>query len=251
MTEQGKIQMQYYPINLNIYQRKCLVVGGGGVASRKVKTLLSCGGDVTVISPDVCEALTALAAEDRIHLICREYRKGDVKGYFLVIGATSDMNVNRQISADAENQNMLCNIADVPEICNFILPAVVRRDDLVIAVSTSGQSPAFAKNLRKELEAAFGEEYARFLTLMGAIRKRLLCRQHDPAKHKSLFEALINRGLLGMVRENRQHDIDRLLAEILGENYTCEDLMSEDASTAAPARPPGVGPSTPDPESGS
>ncbi len=235
--------MQYYPVNLNIYQRKCLVVGGGGVASRKVNTLLACGAEVTVISPDVCEAVASLAASGRIELMRRHYRDGDVNGYFLVIGATSDMSVNRRISADAEQQNMLCNIADVPEICNFILPAVVRRGDLVIAVSTSGQSPAFAKQLRKDLEAAFGEEYARFLELMGAIRKRLLCEQHAPEEHKSLFEALINRGLLAMIRENRRRDIDCLLAEILGETYTCEDLLSEDASTAGATGMPGAGPS--------
>jgi len=217
--------MKYYPVNLNINKRRCLVVGGGKVATRKVKTLLACGAKVTVVSPEVCAAIGDMAASGRITLVRRGYVSSDLKGCFMVIGATSDMPLNRQISADAEKQNMLCNIADVPEVCNFILPAVIRRGDLIIAVSTSGKSPAFAKNLRQDLETAFGDEYARFLDLMGAIRKRLLCEKHDPEEHKDLFERLIDQGLLALVRENRKSDIDRLLYDVLGDGYTCESLM--------------------------
>lgn len=235
--------MKYYPVNLNICHRNCLVVGGGKVAFRKVKTLIDCGADVTVVSPEVCTAIDALAASGRITLIRRKYRAGDLDGRFLVIGATSDMLLNRRISADAEKKNMLCNIADVPDACNFILPAVVRRGDLIIAVSTSGKSPAFAKKLRKELETAFGDEYARFLDLMGAVRKRMLCEEHDPEAHKDLFETLIDRGLLAMVRENRKSDIDRLLADVLGDGYVCEDLSEPvSADTDSPVSGCAAGP---------
>ncbi len=217
--------MKYYPVNLNIYNQNCLVVGGGGVACRKVKTLIDCGAVVTVVSPEARESIESMAESGRITLIRREYRSGDLEGKFMVIGATSDMPLNRRISADAQKRNMLCNIADVPEACNFILPAVVRRGDLIIAVSTSGKSPAFAKKLRQDLEKTFGGEYARFLDLMGAVRKRLLCEEHDPEAHKDLFETLINRGLLAMVRENQKSDIDRLLADVLGDGYAYECLM--------------------------
>ena len=220
--------MKYYPVNLNINNRSCLVVGGGKVATRKVETLLACGARVTVVSPEVCDAIEKLAAaSDRIAIVRRGYASNDLDGHFMVIGATSDMPLNRRISADAEKQNMLCNIADVPEVCNFILPAVIRRGDLIIAVSTSGKSPAFAKKLRQDLEITFGQEYARFLDLMGAIRKRLLCEKHDPEEHKDLFETLIDRGLLALVRENRKSDIDQLLSEVLGDDYACENLMAD------------------------
>lgn len=230
--------MKYYPVNLNINNRSCLVVGGGNVAARKVKTLLACGAHVTVISPEICDAIGKLAGSECITLVRRGYASGDLDGHFMVIGATSDMALNRRISRDAEKQNMLCNIADVPEACNFILPAVIRRGDLVIAVSTSGKSPAFAKKLRQDLETTFGEEYARFLELMGAIRKRLLCEKHDPEEHKELFETLIDRGLLAMVRENRKTDIDQLLSEVLGDAYACKDLMADSVSSESDSAGP-------------
>ena len=118
----------------------------------------------------------------------------------LVIGATDDEDLNHRISRDAAERSLLCNIADRPTVCNFILPAVIQRGDLVITVSTSGRSPAFAKKLRRDLEDRFGEEYAEFLNLMGAIRAKLLAEAHAPEAHKPLFEKLIEADLLELVR---------------------------------------------------
>jgi precorrin-2 dehydrogenase/sirohydrochlorin ferrochelatase len=148
--------MRYYPVNLDILNRKCLVVGGGGVGTRKVITLLDCGAIVTVVSLDIGEKLLKLAGNGLIAWEKRSYLTSDLDGIFLVIGATNNEKLNRQISADAEKINLLCNIADRPDVCNFILPSIVNRGDLVIAISTSGKSPAFAKKLRKELEKQFG-----------------------------------------------------------------------------------------------
>ena len=134
--------MRYYPVHLDIKNQNCLVVGGGGVGTRKVKTLLECGARVTVVSPDPSQQLAKLASEGSITLTQRIYRSADLDGMFLVIGATDDENLNQQISTDAEKSNILCNIADRPEVCNFILPSIVRRGDLVITISTSGKSPA-------------------------------------------------------------------------------------------------------------
>jgi precorrin-2 dehydrogenase/sirohydrochlorin ferrochelatase len=144
---------------------------------------------------------------------------------FLVIGATNDERLNRQISEDAERLNTLCNIADRPEVCNFILPSIVQRDDLVITISTSGRSPALAKNLRKVLENQFGEEYGDFLQLMGAIRKKLLSQSHEPEAHKHLFEQLISSDLIAMIRDRKEKDINSLLMEILGQGYRYDELM--------------------------
>jgi precorrin-2 dehydrogenase / sirohydrochlorin ferrochelatase len=217
--------MKYYPVNLNIKHRKCLVVGGGPVAFRKAKMLMDCGAEVTVVSMDFCDEFEKFSNIPSISLVQRKYFSSDLDEKFLVIGATDDSDLNRQISEDAEKKNMLCNIADVPKICNFILPSVIRRGDLVISVSTSGKSPAFAKRLRKDLETNFGDEYARFLDLMGAIRKKLLSSQHDPEAHKPIFERLIQNGLLSMIKNNQKEAINRLLEEIVGEGYDFDELL--------------------------
>ena len=216
--------MRYYPVHLDIRNRNCLVIGGGSVGTRKVVTLLDCGADVTVISPAVTHRLRNYAASGLIKLKERSYRSGDLDGMFLVIGATDDENLNRQISRDADQLNTLCNIADRPEVCNFILPSIVRRDDLVITISTSGKSPALAKNLRKTLEKQFGEEYGVFLKLMGAIRKKLLSQSHEPEAHKHLFEQLIAADLVEMIREQKTEDINTRLREILGPGYLYDEL---------------------------
>lgn len=223
------MDMKYYPINLDVKGRRCLVVGGGGVGARKVKTLLDCGAEVMVVSPETAPELDTLAAGRAIHLEKRPYRETDLEGCFLVIGATDDEALNRRISRDAELRNMLCNIADFPKACNFILPSVVRRGDLIIAISTSGRSPAFAKTLRREIETRYGPEYGAFLSLMGAIRRKLLAEAHAPEEHKPLFERIIAGGLLDLIRENRSAEIDALLLEILGKGFTFRELMESNS----------------------
>ncbi len=218
-------EMRYYPVSLDIQNRKCLVVGGGSVSTRKVMTLLECGAIVTVVSPDVAGELLELAEKKMIELKKRPYEPSDIDGIFLVIGATDNEKLNRQINKDAERQNKLCNIADRPEACNFILPSIVNRGNLVIAISTSGKSPAFAKKMRQDLEKEFGEEYDEFLQLMGAIRKKALSEKHEPEAHKHLFEQLINRGLIDMIRNHDEERINSLLFEIFGEGYRFEKLM--------------------------
>ena len=223
--------MRYYPVYLDIQNRNCLVVGGGSVGTRKVKMLLKCGAIVTVVSPVVSEPLKALADSRAITLHQRSYRSSDLAGMFLVIGATDDEPLNRQISQDANRLDLLCNIADQPRDCNFILPSIVNRGDLTISISTSGKSPALAKKLRKSLEDQFGDEYAVLLQLMGAIRKKLLSRSHEPEAHKKLFEQLINAGLVDMIRDDKTADIDALLFDILGKGYAFNDLIGKtDAS---------------------
>ncbi|MFZ0240731.1 MAG: bifunctional precorrin-2 dehydrogenase/sirohydrochlorin ferrochelatase [Desulfobacterales bacterium] len=217
--------MRYYPINLDIRDRSCLVIGGGGVGTRKALGLLACGARVTVVSPDVSVRLLELAAANALVLHRRAYREDDLQSMFLVIGATDHQDLNRRIHRDAENRGILCNIADRPEICNFILPSVVQRGDLTVSISTSGRSPALAKKLRRDLELAFGDEYGLLLRLMGAIRQRLLSEAHAPEAHKPLFEKLVNSDLAAMIREDRRPAIDRLLREVLGHGFTYDTLM--------------------------
>ncbi|MCP4689356.1 MAG: bifunctional precorrin-2 dehydrogenase/sirohydrochlorin ferrochelatase [Desulfobacterales bacterium] len=216
--------MRYYPVNLDIRNRPCLVVGGGSVGARKVTNLLRAGAVVTVVSPEAEPRIEALAEKGAVSLEKRSYRSSDLQGVFLVIGATDDEALNLKISADARRANMLCNIADQPEKCNFILPAIIQRGDLIIAISTSGKSPAFAKKLREELQTRFGEEYAEFLNLMGAARKKLLSRAHAPEAHKPLFEKLIDGDLVGLIREGKTDEINALLRQVLGRGFDLDSL---------------------------
>jgi precorrin-2 dehydrogenase/sirohydrochlorin ferrochelatase len=202
--------MKYYPIHLDIKNRNCLIVGGGAVGTRKVNTLLECGAHVTVVSPDPMKK--------------RAYRSDDLTGMFLVIGATDDETLNRQVSKDAERAHILCNIADRPEVCNFILPSIVHQGDLVITISTSGKSPALAKNLRQKLETQFGREYADFLLLMGAIRQKLLNQAHEPEVHKAVFNQLIDSDLIQLMQAGKTKEINSLLYKILGEGYKIEAI---------------------------
>jgi precorrin-2 dehydrogenase / sirohydrochlorin ferrochelatase len=218
--------MKYYPIQLNVKDRRCLVAGGGSVGARKAATLLECGARVEVVSPDAREKIADLAQKNLIVLKKRPYRESDLDGIFLVMGATDDEDLNRKIYADASSRGILCNIADRPEICDFILPAIVKKGDLTISISTSGKSPAFARHLKEEMEKTVGDETAAFLELMGAVRKKLLSEAHEPEAHKPLFNLLISGGLLDMLRKNDIPAVNALLGEVLGEGYEWESLIA-------------------------
>ncbi|MCP4747635.1 MAG: bifunctional precorrin-2 dehydrogenase/sirohydrochlorin ferrochelatase [Desulfobacteraceae bacterium] len=217
--------MKYYPVCLDINNRKCLVVGGGQVGTRKVRTLLFCGATVTVVSPETTDELSGLARQGKITLLERPYHRTDIENVFLVIGATNDQCLNQRIHKDAEQAQRLCNIADKPDLCNFILPSVINQGDLMLTISTSGRSPAFAKHLRRKLQSEFGPEYGVFLELMGSIRDRLLAKEHAPEAHKPLFEKLIQSGLLVLIKADDQNKIDELLYHVLGDGFEYRNLM--------------------------
>lgn len=219
------MKMRYYPVSLDLQNRNCLVVGGGSVGTRKVATLLDCDAKVTVVSPEATPRLTVLADNRSILWIKRSFKSSDLAGMFLVIGATNDDSLNLQISREAQKINILCNIADRPAACNFILPSIVCRGDLCIAISTSGRSPAYAKKLRQDLEERFGPEHADFLHLMGAVRNILLKQEHAPEEHKPIFDKLIRSNIIALIRDQNESGIDALLNDILGSGFTYANLM--------------------------
>jgi precorrin-2 dehydrogenase/sirohydrochlorin ferrochelatase len=218
--------MHYYPVYLDMRGRNALVIGGGAVGSRKARTLLRAGARVTVVSPQASAAIRTLAAEGRLTWHQRPYRSADLEAMFLVFGATDDPDLNRRIQADAQQAHVLCNFADEPDRGHFILPSVVERGDLLVSISTCGKSPAVARRLRKDLEAYFGEEYAPFLQLMGAIRTWLLEKAHAPEDHRQLFSRLIDEGLLSMVKSGDREGIATLLKKVLGDDADMGQLMN-------------------------
>ena len=167
---------------------------------------------MTLVSPQVTETIRSLADEGRLTWHARRYRSSDVAAMFLVFSATDDPDLNRRIEEDAAGQHALCNYANQPDRGHFILPSIISRGDLLVSISTSGKSPAVARRLRKEMEAYFGEEYAPFLRLMGAVRERLLEREHAPDDHRNVFGRLLDGGLL---------------ESVLGDGFDGERLMTD------------------------
>jgi precorrin-2 dehydrogenase/sirohydrochlorin ferrochelatase len=208
-----------YPIFLNLQERRCLVVGGGEVALRKIQSLLKSGAMVTVVAPTATESLRKMASSGEIALSLREYRESDLEGAFLVIAATDDRWVNSAVSADARRRGVLVNVVDSPGECEFYVPSVVVRGDLVLAISTGGKSPALAKKIREDLERTYGPEYDRFLRLMGIVRRKVMAEGADTEHNRQRIVALIRSGLLEAVRRNDVEEIDRILKKIMGPDY--------------------------------
>lgn len=171
-NEDGKSKA-YYPIFLNLRGKKCVVVGGGLVALRKVRTLLACGADITVISPKPHSELTRLSKNKAIQLLRRHYKRGDLKHSAISVAATDVKEVNRQVAQEAKKKGILVNVVDDVEPSDFIIPSFFRRGHLSVAVSTSGRSPALAKKMRTELEKNIGMEYAYLLSLIAEVRSEM------------------------------------------------------------------------------
>ncbi|HEX7609635.1 MAG TPA: bifunctional precorrin-2 dehydrogenase/sirohydrochlorin ferrochelatase [Solirubrobacteraceae bacterium] len=168
---QGMLETPFYIACLRLTGRRCLVVGGGEIGLEKVEGLLACDAAVTLIAPEAEPALAELAHEGSISWEQRPYGgAADLEGAFMAIAATDDTDVNIAVFEDAERRAMLVNIVDVPPLCNFILPAIVRTGPLAIAISTAGASPALAKRMKREIEGQFGEPYARLAVMLNEVR---------------------------------------------------------------------------------
>ncbi len=189
---QGMLDTPFYIACLRLTGRRCVVIGGGDVGLEKVEGLLACDGDVTLVAPEAIPELEELAAEGSIRWERREYRPADIERTFIVIAATSDTDVNIRVFEDAERRAMLVNVVDVPPLCNFILPAIIRTGPLAIAISTAGASPALAKRIRNEIADEYGEPYARLAILLNEVRgwaKGSLPTYQD---RKVFFESIVN-----------------------------------------------------------
>ena len=202
-----------YPIFLNLDDRPCLVVGGGAVAERKVRTLLQCDASVKVISPRLTGALQKLVEGATIGYLPRGYEAGDLKGAFLVIAASDDPEVNSKVWREASELGVLANVADKPEECNFILPSILRRGGLTLAVGTGGASPALARKLREDLEGRFGHEYSSLVSLMDRLRAWALSTIGDPdRRRRALLSAAEDEGILERLRAGE--DPEAILSDL-------------------------------------
>jgi precorrin-2 dehydrogenase / sirohydrochlorin ferrochelatase len=189
---QGMLDTPFYVACLKLTGRRCVVVGGGEVGLEKVEGLLACDASVVLIAPEALPELRDHAREGSIEWIRRPYEPGDLQRTFLVIAATDDTEVNIAVYEDAERRAMLVNVVDVPPLCNFILPAIVRTGPLAIAISTAGASPALAKRIKAQIAKEYGEPYARLAVLLNEARgwaKGTLPTYQD---RKEFFEGIVN-----------------------------------------------------------
>ena len=216
---------RFYPILVDLQGKKALVVGGGKVAQRKIDTLLEHGATVQVVAKELTASLEELRRAGRIEFLGEEFSETFVDGVFVVFAATDDAALNRRVSRTAQQRSLLVNAVDQPADCNFIVPSVLSRGDLVIAVSTSGKSPAFARKVRVELEQSFGEEYGLFLNLMGNLRKEILRLGLSQEENKSTFEDLVTSDLLTAIREKNWDLASQIIEKVLGRPVSRNQML--------------------------
>jgi precorrin-2 dehydrogenase/sirohydrochlorin ferrochelatase len=224
--------MHYFPINLDIRGRQAVIVGGGGVAARKCAALRTCGAIITVIAPLLDRSLQEIQGTGAIVHLERGYKQGDLSGAFLACAATDDPAVNRAVAEEAKALGILADIADAPRTGSFTMPAVVRRGDLLIAVSTGGASPALARRIREQLEREFGPEYGTATALLGRLREKLLTETGIRAYNKKIFNELVDHDLPSLIKNNSVTEIDILLTNLFGPEFTLAALGAEEKDPA-------------------
>lgn len=185
--------MSLFPMFLKLEGRKCLVVGAGSIGEPKIRSLLQAGAEVRVIAPQVTAAISGWAKAGIITWQGRGFQLSDLEEVFLVIAATSSRQVNESVFREAQRRNILCNVVDDPEFCDFYYPAVVRRGPLQLAISTGGRSPALAQRLRRELESEFGPKYAGWVEQLGKSREQLLASRLEPTERKRRLHEMASR----------------------------------------------------------
>src|SRR3954447_10840821 len=210
---QGMLQTPFYIACLRLRGRRCVVIGGGEVGLEKVEGLLACDAAVTLISPEAQPELVQLALEGSIRWEQRGYQSADLDGALIAIAATDDTDLNIRVFEVAEARSMLVNVVDVPPLCNFILPAIVRNGPLAIAISTAGASPALAKRMKREIAAAFGEPYAELAAILNDARGWAKATLPTYQDRKEFFEGIVNGDPdpIELIRAGREDDVRELI----------------------------------------
>jgi precorrin-2 dehydrogenase/sirohydrochlorin ferrochelatase len=211
----------FYPVYLNLKGRRVVVIGGGEIAERKIESLLDSGASVIVISPEVTPHIASLFEQKRIEIRNRAYIQGDCSDAALVFSATGDPEISRTVHEEATALGVFINTADQPAQCSFIMPAVVRRGDIGVAISTSGTSPALAARLRHKISGVIGPEYARLAELLSRVRPEIRGKIHTEAERKDLHYRIIDSDIISLLKLDDIAHAERRLQEII-EDFVCE-----------------------------
>ncbi len=209
--------MKYFPINLDLKGKKCLVIGGGRVSERRALSLLECEAQVTIISPRITPRLKSLLVKGKINYKRRAYKPEDVRGAYLVIASTDNHKLNRQIGNQAKKVGALANIVSDPSLSDFTVPGILRRGDLLVTISTSGASPALSKRLKIELENILGKEYEIFTDILRGIRIELLSLPVQKRRH--IYSQVAMSGIPKLLREKKYKRAERELMKITGLSF--------------------------------
>lgn len=215
----------FYPVYLNLKRKRVVVIGGGEVAERKVASLLDTGASITVVSPQITERLASLANANLIEWHKRSYAHGDCRGAALVLSATDDAETSRSVFDEAAAAGILVNTADQPALCDFIMPAVVRRGALTVAISTGGTSPALAGRLRGKLSRMLGPEYARLVALLARVRPEIRRRIPNERDRKALHYRILDSDIITCLKQNDSAGAERRLRQII-EDFACQEKTS-------------------------
>jgi precorrin-2 dehydrogenase / sirohydrochlorin ferrochelatase len=217
----------FYMACLKLTGRRCLVVGGGSVGLEKVEGLLACAARVHVIAPTVHPALGELISSGDVEWSQREFRQGDLEGHFLAIAATADTDVNVAVFDEAERRSMLCNVVDVPPLCSFILPAIVRTGPIAIAISTAGASPALAKRMKREIGTLYGPEHADLAEILNDLRGWAKSTLPSYDERKRFFEGIVNGDPdpIALLRAGERQALD----ELIGDRQAAAQLAAQPA----------------------
>ncbi|MDO5043997.1 MAG: bifunctional precorrin-2 dehydrogenase/sirohydrochlorin ferrochelatase [Coriobacteriia bacterium] len=215
-TEEDLYQDLFYPMYFNLNERKVVVLGGGKVAERKVLTLLEYRAQVTLISPELTDALDVMADAGIIEYIDRRYEYGDLKDAVLVISAVGDVEVDKDIYNEAQEHHIPINVVDYPELCTFTVPSVVRRDPVQIAISTGGNSPAYAQRIRRELEEEFPMLVGPYVTMLGNVRDLIKARIADDGKTRArLLHTIVDSDLFERFKANPEISAQEVYQEFV------------------------------------
>ena len=217
--------MNYYPVLLDLKDKKALVVGGGKVAERKIETLLSCGALIRLVSRELTANLELLVENGDVLHVGDRFKEQDLDEVFLVIAATDDKKLNRRVSEASHKRGLLVNAVDQPADCNFIVPSIVKRGALLVAISTSGKSPALAKKIRRELESQFGYEYGVFLALMGELRGEILSLGLPSAENSRIFHEIVDSDILNAIASKQWVRVESILSGIIPEGIALSEIL--------------------------
>ena len=219
--------MEYFPVYLDLRGKKALVVGGGGVALRKVGKLLDSGAYVTLVSPEITDGFKKFAENPFLEIIEKEFEEKDFKQFDIIFSNTDKREVNSKIAGFARENKILCNIADSIDESDFIVPSKIQRGDLTLTISTNGKSPALSRKIRQDLEFEFGEEYELFLNLLGSARAEIVNENRGAPENKEIFRKLVFGKTLQLLREKDIKGLKKELAEILGNDLKAEGLVKK------------------------
>jgi len=206
----------YYPVYIQLREQPCVVIGGGKIAEGKVQGLLAAGAKVKIVSPDLTSYLRTLSKENVIEHLERTYQTGDLTGAFMVICATDQVEINHKVWQEASANRQLVNVVDDTPRCNFIAPAILRKGDLTLAISTAGKAPALAVRLKERLQEQLGTEYERFLELSGQLREPLARHIPDFETRKALWYELVDSDALNLLAQGDEPAALEIISQVVG-----------------------------------